>query len=231
MRGVIGIERDVHDVRIATLRAGACVSEVIDDARADVEGRHVHAVGMSQTDTDERIDQGKRLQGLRRIEIVAFGLVHEVEAWADDRDAPDAARGLRARGTRVLQRAFDRVRGEHGRVRREAASLGSTSGRHRTPPWCRPFPSPTPCRAGTGSTRATCARAALRDGAPHRRGPRAPSRRFQNVPALVAPRRGGRSRPVRAFPPRGPRAGPAATLRGRRGPSTSAWEWSRVAAP
>ena len=78
--------------------------------------------GWARPVTDERIDQGKRLQRLQRIEVVAFGLVHEVEARADDRDAADGACCLRARRSGVLERTFDGVRGEQGRVRGEAAT-------------------------------------------------------------------------------------------------------------
>ena len=62
--------------------------------RSNVERRS--SPRLRQAEPEQRIDQRERLDRLLRVEIVALGLVGEVEAGPDDRGAADAA-GVRAR--------------------------------------------------------------------------------------------------------------------------------------
>jgi hypothetical protein len=85
-------------------------------ARIQIERGDAQISRSCQPMPERRLDHGERLRRLLRIEVVALGLVGEIETWADDADAAyrpclDQALGLE-RVERLIDgevRAYRRV--------------------------------------------------------------------------------------------------------------------------
>ena len=91
-----------------------------EDTRAHVESGHVDASGRGQAQAHQRIDDGKGLDRLRRVEVVAIELVGEVESGTDDGDAMHGAGAQRALRLHSRERGVDAVVDEDRRVGRQA---------------------------------------------------------------------------------------------------------------
>ena len=85
--GAIGISREHQRIRNAGTRALAGELEVPEDARAEIERRDLQRPSACEIQSQQRIHEGKRLDGLLGIEVVPFQLVGEVQPWPDDRHA------------------------------------------------------------------------------------------------------------------------------------------------
>ena len=72
---------------VAAFRAVAGFLEVPRDSRTQIERRDPQVFGRRETKPYERVDECERLNRLHRVEIVAVGLVGEVQARPDDRDS------------------------------------------------------------------------------------------------------------------------------------------------
>ena len=68
--------------------------DVIVHSGADVQGCHLERGDIGKPKADQRVDQGKRLNRLRRIKVVAFFLVDDVEPGTDHGYAADGAFGV-----------------------------------------------------------------------------------------------------------------------------------------
>ena len=75
--------------------------------RDSVQGRDAQVVQTRQLKSKQRVDHRERLNRLRRVEIEAVSLVHEVETRPHDCDAPDAAWAERRGGRDAVQRSLD----------------------------------------------------------------------------------------------------------------------------
>src|SRR6185503_7402599 len=82
-RGVT-IARQHDPVAVTGSRAAKRSLEMPVDARAEVERRHAQRVGVREPPAKQRVDDGERLRGLLRVEVVAFRLVGEIQTGADD---------------------------------------------------------------------------------------------------------------------------------------------------
>ena len=94
---------------------------MVEDGQADVEGGDPEALGARQAQAHQRVGQGERLHRLRRVEVLALRLLHEVEARAHDRNAVDGAGGEKAALQRVPQGLVEGERGPQRRVEGDAA--------------------------------------------------------------------------------------------------------------
>ncbi len=57
--------------------------DVVVHPGAHVERRDPDRIGIRKTETDERINNGERLDRLRRVEVIPFLLVDDVQARTD----------------------------------------------------------------------------------------------------------------------------------------------------
>ena len=64
--------------------------EMVGDPRTQIERRHANVVGVRQSRSNQRIDDGEGLDRLLRGEIVAVALVGNGETGSDEGNAPDA---------------------------------------------------------------------------------------------------------------------------------------------
>ena len=95
---------------------------MIDDPRADVEEHDLRIAWRGRkTQPLERIEHGKRLQRLLRIDVEADVLVREVESGTDDRHASHGAGLEQPARLHRRQRLLDRIVGNERRVERQAA--------------------------------------------------------------------------------------------------------------
>ncbi len=98
-----------------------CPRQVVEDGEADVEGGDREALRARQAQAHQRVGQGERLHRLRRVEVLALRLLHEIEARAHDRNAVDGAGGEKAALQRVPQGLVEGERGPQRRVEGDAA--------------------------------------------------------------------------------------------------------------
>ena len=111
-----------HECQRVGRSAAAALSRtphVLVDARVQIERRQAQIVRARQPIAHERVDHGKRLNRLRRVEVEAVTLVDEIEARSDDGYAPDTSLAECARGGQAVHRAFDPEAGENRGVGRE----------------------------------------------------------------------------------------------------------------
>ena len=95
---------------------------MIDDPRADVEEHDLRIAWRGRkTQPLERIEHGKRLQRLLRIDVETDVLVREVESGTDDRHASHGAGLEQPARLHRRQRLLDRIVGHQRRVERQAA--------------------------------------------------------------------------------------------------------------
>src|SRR5206468_219512 len=95
---------------------------VINHAWTDVEQNDVQlAARPGQAQPFHRIEHGKRLHRLWRVEVEPHVLVGEVEPWTDDGHAPYAARGEKPARLHRREGPLDRIVGDERGVEREAA--------------------------------------------------------------------------------------------------------------
>ena len=126
MPSAIAIARQHDHIRFACIRASARGLKMTVDSCAQVERCQTEIVRSRQAKPAQRVDHGERLSNLRWIEVVAFGLVGEVEARPNDADAAHR-RGLdQPHRRKSLERPIDcEVRPDRC-VRGEAASAVET---------------------------------------------------------------------------------------------------------
>ena len=130
VQATVTVERNVHHVRCA--RSTPHLRDVIVHSGAHIQGGDMERGDIGKTETNQRVDQRKRLNRLRRIEVIAFLLVADVEPGTDHRHAPDGTCG----GTPSVRRPATPPRSQNSRARRyptQARARDTAANARRTP--------------------------------------------------------------------------------------------------